>query len=191
MTSTDLVAGRADAVRNRGAIIEAAVDVLALDPAASLAEVATRAGLARATLYRHFPSRDLLLAAIREEALSRAAVALEAARLEECTVRDGVHRAAAALIPLGRRFRILLAEGADTDPEFLAARDRTLKPLGLLVVRGVTEGVLDPSVDPAWISMVLAGLLTAAVRASAAGVGDPDEAADRVTQALFEGFGHR
>ncbi|HEY1116658.1 MAG TPA: hypothetical protein VGE43_03070, partial [Acidimicrobiales bacterium] len=96
-----------------------------------------------------------------------------------------------ALIPLGRRFRILLAEGADTDPEFLAARDRTLKPLGLLVVRGVTEGVLDPSVDPAWISMVLAGLLTAAVRASAAGVGDPDEAADRVTRALFEGFGHR
>lgn len=191
MTSTDLAARRADAVRNRGAILEAAVDVLALDPAASLAEVATRAGLTRATLYRHFPSRDVLLAAIRDEALSRAATALDTAHLEDCSVRDGIHRAASALIPLGMRFRILLAEGVDTDPKFLAARDRTLKPLALLVARGVTQGELDPSADPVWISMVLAGLLTAAVRASAAGVGDQDEAADLVVRALFDGFGHR
>ena len=127
----------------------------------------------------------------RITALSRAAAALDAERLEECSVRDGIHRAAAALIPLGMRFRILLAEVADMDPEFIAARDRTLKPLALLVARGITQGVLDPSADPVWVSMVLAGLLTAAVRASAAGVGEPDEAADRVTQALFDGFGHR
>lgn len=183
--------GRADALRNRSAILEAAVDVLAADPSASLAEVASRAGLGRATLYRHFPSRDVLRTAIRDEALSRAREALDAAHLEECSAREGVRRAAAALVPHGVRFRILLDEGADTAPEFLAARDRTLQPLAELVRRGIAGGELDPHADPRWVSMVLAGLLTAAVRAAGDGVLPAERAADHVTGALFDGFGRR
>jgi AcrR family transcriptional regulator len=181
--------GRADAVRNRAALVEAAAEVLAASPGASLAEVASRAGLGRATLYRHFESRESLRAAIREEALSRAAEVLATVRLDDCSAREGVRRAAAALVPVGLRFRILLAEGVDTDPDFLAARDRALAPLMRLVQRGVAAGDLRPGADPRWVGMVLAGLLTTAVRAAGAGVIDADQAGDLVSRGLFDGFG--
>lgn len=181
---------RADALRNRGAILDAAIDVLAVAPSASLAEVATRAGLGRATLYRHFESREALSAAIREEALARAGAALAGARLEDLQVRDGVRQAAAALIPLGMRFRILLAEGADSEPEFLAAREQVLQPLSALISRGIAEGDIRSTANPAWVAMVLAGLLVNAVRAADAGVIGVDEAPDLVCDTLFEGLGN-
>lgn len=181
---------RADALRNRAVILDAAVDVLAVHPSASLAEVASRAGLGRATLYRHFDSREALRLAIREEALARAAEALSEARVEDRPVREAIREAAALLVPLGMRFRILLAEGADTDPEFLAARDRVLQPLSGLVARGVADGELRPDVSPAWVGMVLAGLLVSAVRAADAGVVPVGEAPDLVTDTLFDGFGN-
>lgn len=181
---------RADALRNRGAILDAAIDVLAVAPSASLAEVATRAGLGRATLYRHFESREALSAAIREEALARAGAALAGACREDLPVRDGLRQAAAALIPLGMRFRILLAEGADSEPEFLAAREQVLQPLSALISRGIAEGDIRSRANPAWVTMVLAGLLVNAVRAADAGVIGVDEAPDLVCDTLFEGLGH-
>jgi TetR/AcrR family transcriptional repressor of mexCD-oprJ operon len=179
---------RADAQRNRAAILDAAADVLAVQPSASLSEVATRAGLGRATLYRHFENREALRAAIREEALARAAIALAEADLDSCPTREGIRRAASVLVPLGMRFRILLTEGADADPDFLAARDQVLRPLWELLGRAVEAGDLDPRADPRWLGMVLAGLLTSAVRSAADGIITPADAGDLVCQALLDGF---
>jgi AcrR family transcriptional regulator len=182
---------RTDAQRNRDAILESAVDVLAQTPTASLAEVAARAGLGRATLYRHFPSRDALLAAIREEALARARAALAEAGLADASARDGVRRAAQVLVPLGMRFRILLAEGADADPDFVAARTEALQPLLDVVARGIADGELDPAVPPGWAAVVLAGLLMSAVRAAAAGIVGVADAAELVAVSFFDGLGSR
>jgi AcrR family transcriptional regulator len=58
---------RADAQRNRERIVAAAVEVFAergLD--ASTAEIAQRAGVGEATLFRRFPSKDALIQAIVE-----------------------------------------------------------------------------------------------------------------------------
>ncbi len=161
--------------------------MLASDPSASLADVARRAGLGRATLYRHFPSREALRDAIRQEALARAEAVLAGAGLDDLTPREGVRRAAEALVPLGMRFRVLLAEGADVDPEFVAARDRVLAPLLGLVGRVSAER--GGSVNPAWAGMVTTTLLVTAARAADAGVIAPEEAADLVARTLFEGLG--
>jgi AcrR family transcriptional regulator len=187
MTQSDADRGRADALRNRAAILQAAAEVLAATPGASLSEVAQRAGLGRATLYRHFESREALVRAIREEALVQAAAALDQVELSRCSVRDGVCAAASVLVPLGLRFQILLVEQADADPDFRAARDEVLAPLRELVARGVASGELDRSVDPRWVAMVLAGLLTSAVRAAVTGVIDPASAGDVVSDALLDG----
>jgi AcrR family transcriptional regulator len=58
-------ARRADAERNRGKILEAARSAFA-DPGAdvSMAEIARRAGVGMATLYRNFPGRRELLEAL-------------------------------------------------------------------------------------------------------------------------------
>ena len=179
---------RPDARRNRAALLDAAADVLAAEPQASLADVATRAGLARATLYRHFDSRESLLAAIRDEALARASAALAGLDLD-CGVAEGVRRVAAALVPLGMRFRILLVEGADTETEFLARRDVALAPLWQLVDRGIESGELDGGSGRAWPRLVLTSLLVSAVRAGAAGAVDPRDAGDLVAGAFVGGLG--
>jgi len=78
--STPAVAGdpdsgrpmRADAQRNRARILQAAEEVFAeKGPAASTEEVAARAGVAIGTVFRHFPTKDALLAAIMKNLRQR------------------------------------------------------------------------------------------------------------------------
>ena len=63
---------RADARRNRARILEAAEAVFAEQgAAASTEEVASRAGVAIGTVFRHFPTKTDLLRAIMKELLQR------------------------------------------------------------------------------------------------------------------------
>ncbi|HZG49948.1 MAG TPA: PP2C family protein-serine/threonine phosphatase [Thermoleophilaceae bacterium] len=57
---------RADALRNRERILEAASTLLAQSPSATFAEIAAAAGVSRSTLYRRFADRDELIAALEE-----------------------------------------------------------------------------------------------------------------------------
>src|SRR5262249_30254081 len=59
---------RADAERNIASIINAALEALASDPDVSMAEIARRAGVVRATIYMHFPTRGSLREAARDHA---------------------------------------------------------------------------------------------------------------------------
>ena len=62
------VATRADAVLNRGRILDVAYAAFADDPRVSLNAIAKLADVGAGTLYRHFPSReDLILAVYRQE----------------------------------------------------------------------------------------------------------------------------
>jgi serine phosphatase RsbU (regulator of sigma subunit) len=57
---------RADALRNRERILDAAERMFERSPSATLSDIAAAAGVARSTLHRRFPSRDDLLAALRD-----------------------------------------------------------------------------------------------------------------------------
>ncbi|GLY07387.1 MULTISPECIES: TetR/AcrR family transcriptional regulator [Actinoplanes] len=82
------VTRRRDALRNRAAILEAANDVLAGGGAAALMpEVARRAGVAQATLYRHFADRQALVAAVIDHQLRL----LEALAAGQVPFRDLLH----------------------------------------------------------------------------------------------------
>jgi AcrR family transcriptional regulator len=65
---------RADAVRNRAKILDAAARVFAAEGAAgSTEQVAAEAGVAVGTIFRHFPTKADLLAAIMKDTLARLA----------------------------------------------------------------------------------------------------------------------
>ncbi|MGZ8665877.1 MAG: SpoIIE family protein phosphatase [Solirubrobacterales bacterium] len=57
---------RKDAQRTRERILEAAGRLLVQSPAATLADIGAAAGVSRSTVYRHFPDRGALVAAVAE-----------------------------------------------------------------------------------------------------------------------------
>ena len=62
---------RADALRNRERILDAAERMLERSPSATLADIAAAAGVARSTLHRRFSNRDALLAALQDRPRER------------------------------------------------------------------------------------------------------------------------
>jgi AcrR family transcriptional regulator len=63
-------AGRADALRNREIVLRTAVRVLAEEgPEVSLSRIAQRAGVGAGTVYRHFPSKEILVEAVLAQRL--------------------------------------------------------------------------------------------------------------------------
>jgi AcrR family transcriptional regulator len=75
---------RADAERNRQHLLEAAKSAFAeRGPDTSLEEIARQAGVGIGTLYRHFPTRDALLADVYRHALKQLADAAPALAAKE------------------------------------------------------------------------------------------------------------
>ena len=95
---------RADAARNVHRIVAVAARLLGENPAAGMADVAAAAGVSRATVYRHFPTREVLITAIHAQAFEHAEQALAACRLDEGTATEALRRLCAAWLDLAERY---------------------------------------------------------------------------------------
>lgn len=182
-------AARSDAERNRRILLDAATGALARNPGASMAEVAREAKLTRATLYRHFGSREQLIGAMQEEALVRAREIIAGCRLEEGTALEALRRVVDAVVAQGARFGFLLTEGAEQDPDFTRERARVFAPLRDVVRRGQASGQIRADLSVEWIVAAVVSLLTAGVRTARSlppGAGPVDEL---VYRTLVEGVG--
>src|SRR5258708_889012 len=84
---------RADAHRNRQQVLAAAAQVFVEQGAdAPLDDIARRAGVGIATLYRRFPDREALWRAVALDVLARTAREARAAETEEADPFDGLAR---------------------------------------------------------------------------------------------------
>jgi AcrR family transcriptional regulator len=98
---------RVDARRNLEAIIDASVPLLCEHPRASMQQIAAAAGLHRATVHRHFPSRDDLLDELRRRAFASSVEELNAVLAQpSAEPGDTLERATVALITVGDRYRL-------------------------------------------------------------------------------------
>lgn len=98
---------RVDARRNLEAILDAARRVLPERPDASMQDIAAEAGVHRATVHRHFPSRDDLVAAVRARAMGSAIEAC--ARAADAPAERAVERVeamAAAVLEASVHYRL-------------------------------------------------------------------------------------
>lgn len=161
MTESDEVR-RSDARRNREAILAAALEALAESPDASLNAIARRAGVANATLYRHFPSREeLVLATYRQEVRK---VVDAAGQLLETqgpidALRSWVERLAGyAVTKHGLADALRKATSPGRDLSSTDTYTAIVAALDLLLRANMSAGSLRPDLDAEDVILALAGL---------------------------------
>ncbi|UNO41494.1 TetR/AcrR family transcriptional regulator [Streptomyces sp. MST-110588] len=140
---------RADALRNRERIIAAAREMMAeLGADVPLDEIARRAGVGNATLYRHFVDRFELIHHVTLSVMSRTAATAESVLVEESDAFQALRRFAHAAV--GERIGALCPLLSDSfeagHPELLAARERLEAAVGALMAAARESGRLRPDV---------------------------------------------
>ena len=146
---------RADARANHARLLDAAAELFAeRGMSAEIRDVAERAGLSVGAVYRHFASKDDLIAAILDQLHAETERVIDAAiAIDELgdALRALVRSAVELALRRGELVKAMLEAGA-LDARFAAASTRrralTARLRGL-IERGMAEGAFRADLDPA------------------------------------------
>lgn len=179
---------RADAERSVAAILEAALEALTSDPDASMAEIARRAGVVRATIYVHFPTRESLVTAVTERAIAGVANALAAAEPATGEPGEALRRVLRATWRELDRFHALVSINANLPhKELHRLHAPVLEHLHPLIERGQRDGVFRQGVPAVWHLAMLLAIAHAASGEMRAGRIPADEVEDAMLATALGG----
>lgn len=153
---------RADSVRNRERVLEAAKVVFSAGgPDASLEAVARRAEVGIGTLYRHFPTREALFEAVYRREVEQLGELAEQLRAEAEPV-DALRRwlrSNVELVATKKGMLAALALAAHGPSELYAySLDRLTKAVGGLLDRAVAAGEIRADISPEDLLRALVGM---------------------------------
>jgi AcrR family transcriptional regulator len=177
---------RADAVRNRESVLSAATRVFAAsDSEPSMREIARRAGVGVATLYRHFPTREALVEAVYRDQLVRlssGAHSLLEAHPPARALRLWMDLFADWLATKHGMTDTLLAMVDTGEIPLAHSRDELLSAIATLLAAGVAAGEIRPDTSAEDVAAALLGVLAVCAR------GGKREQAERLLDLLMDGI---
>ena len=141
---------RKDAIRNRERVLSAALELIRRDgESAPMAQIAERAGVGVGTLYRHFPTRQDLLAELVYRSFGIALENARAAASHPGTALDGVRAFFTATLRDRERF-LLPAHGGPRifTPAIRKQQADIRTALRVLLERGQAAGELRADLTP-------------------------------------------
>jgi AcrR family transcriptional regulator len=185
---------RADADRSVEAIRQAALEALASDPDASMAEIARRAGVVRATIYAHFPTRESLLDAVMEHAVDQVAQGMREAEPARGEPKEALERVLLATWKQLSQFHSVLAININR----LSTKELHRRHLPMttqlvpLIERGQAAGVFRSDVSAVWLIAVVRAIVhTASSELEAGRISQADVERTMLTTALAAVAGKR
>jgi TetR/AcrR family transcriptional regulator, mexCD-oprJ operon repressor len=181
---------RSAAIHDRvaGAILDAAADLLAQggEPP-SMSEVAAAAGVARATLYRYFPTRERLLQALMAAAVGATAARLAAADLDAVPVAEGIARIARVVAAGGSKYAALVSQFGPVNAS--REQEQITTMIDGLLRRGIDDGTFRDDISADELRFLLGSLLQAAARLAAEHETGAEKAAALITTVFLHGTG--
>ena len=153
---------RADAVRNRERVLQAAKAVFSAGGSeASLEAVAGQAGVGIGTLYRHFPTREALFEAVYRREVQQLSELAEQLKSEAAPV-DALRRwlrSNVEFVATKKGMLAALALTVDGSSELYAHTfDRLTKAVGALLDRAIAAGEIRADISPEDLLRALVGM---------------------------------
>jgi AcrR family transcriptional regulator len=152
-----------------------------------MTEIASRSGVGRATLYRHFPTREILLQELQRVVVESVGEGLRAAQLESLPARDALDRAVGVVLSVGHEYAVVIREQVPV-PRDVAER-LVRDPIRGMLARGQAEGVLRQDCSLEWLEDTFIGLAQAGLQQIVRRGADLDATVEAVVSAYLEGAG--
>jgi AcrR family transcriptional regulator len=157
--------------RTRQAILDAAAAQWARDPTVGLGDIASAAGVGRATIHRYFSDRQVLHAALITDSWTTLRAAIKQAGPATDSALEVIQRIITAMVHAGDRVSFLFAATEATPSEADAGIAREVDELILAEIeRGQREGALDSTVPARWIELMMWSTVYTGLRAAADGL---------------------
>ncbi len=173
----------------RGILTSAARTFADRGSAVSMTEIAARSGVGRATLYRHFPTREALLQDLQRVAVENVGERLRAADLGSLPGPDALDRAVRVVLSVGHEYAVVVREQVPV-PRDVA--DRLVRdPIREMLGRGRSEGLLRTDCSLEWLEDMFVGLVQAGLQQIVRRGADLDATTRSVVSAYLEGAGER
>ena len=146
------------------ALLDAAAGLLAAQPAASMDDVARAVGVSRATLFRRFPSRAVLVGTLCRQAVEAFVAATGEVAAEQDDPVRVLRDLVARMAPIGARYGLLVTQPLEelVERDLLARAAAGEDRVRALVRRGQTAGAFRVDVDPEWVLTALTWLVVGA-----------------------------
>jgi len=157
---------RADARKNIAAILEAATACLAVNPDASVNDIASAAGVGRVTLYGHFENRADLVAQVVDRAIAWSDAELESVDLTG-SAGEALGRLLEASWHVTHRYGglVLAAQSALPERDLREAHEKPAQRVLKLLRRGRREGSFRTDMPLDWQVTTIQGVIHAASNA--------------------------
>lgn len=180
---------RADARRNREAVLEAAVRLLGERPDASMQEVADASGVGRTTVYRHFPNREDLLKALFTRVVTESQAMSWRLIEEDPPAAELYRRMGHEALDITYRYRFLRAHNDMLQPALAdAGVGLPNDPMVEYLTRAQQRGDLRADMPAEWLYAIAHVVITEAVDQAAEGDLSPERAGELAGETLVAAF---
>ena len=178
---------RAD--RSRVALLEAGISLLSENPNATLSEIALTAGVGRATLYRHFETREQLLIELATVSLSETDRACAHILEKKIKGREAIEEIFIAVMPLANRFHFLLSLWSEIgkDKFLKEAYERQLSQLEIRINEAKAEKNIDKTIPNDWLVSLIDNLLYTGWHYIGSGSLSSEQASKLAIRSFFNG----